>query len=210
MPDDDSSMTHGLSRRNVMRIGALGLGAAVVGAASPLLSSGTASALTLQPSWAYCVYCAGLWYYQYDNPDDNNTCPSPTNSHYHSAFTSYNYEIPYPVTSPGNPQPNWAYCWKCGGLFYKANMADSYCPDGGNHSDSDTYSYGLNYYSSFSGDNPQGGWYWCNGCQGLWVVASGATNYCPKYGLNGHVLDDGSDTYGLTWSGEFNPTIPAG
>jgi hypothetical protein len=208
MNAEKSPATHGLSRRNVMRAGAIGLGAAVVGAASPLLAAGSASALTLQSSWAYCEYCAILWYYS-SSPTAANCCPSYTNSHTHSAVTSYNYEIPYPVTSGSNPQPGWAWCWQCGALFYATFQSKSVCPenDGGNHQSDKSYSYGLNYYSSFSGNNPQPGWYWCNACQGLWVVATGATNYCPKNGLNGHVIDDGTFPYGLTWSGEFHPTV---
>ena len=148
-----------------------------------------------------------MWYYNATYPEANNVCPNDENANLHSATTSYNYQIPYPVTAPGNPQPNWAWCWKCGGLFYKANQSKSACPDGGNHNDSQSYHSGLNYYSSFSGNNPQSGWTWCNACQGLWVIALGLTNYCPENGLNGHVYGDGSDPYGLTWNGTFHPTI---
>jgi hypothetical protein len=75
------------------------------------------------------------------------------------------------------------------------------------HNADQSYSYGLNYYSSFPSNNPQPGWYWCNACQGLWVVSTAATNFCPANGLNGHVIDDGSDTYGLTWNGGISPKV---
>jgi hypothetical protein len=208
MTDEESPTTHGLSRRNAMRVGALGLGAAVVGIASPLLAAGSASALTNQPSWAYCQFCAGLWHYDAGDVSAHNDCPSPNNFSTHSAVTSYNYELPYPVTAPGDPQPGWAWCWKCGVLFYSPNQSQSVCPSFGNHDASESYKYGLNYYSSFPNNNPQGGWYWCNDCQGLWVVASGVTSYCPKNGASGHVIGNGSYDYGISWDGTFHPTPP--
>jgi hypothetical protein len=198
MTHEESQSIHGLSRRNLIRAGVLGLGAASVGIASPLLAGSAAQALTYQPDWAYCTGCAQLWYWNAKNT--SGVCPYPPYEGYHLYSTSFNYELPYPVDSGTNPQQDWRFCNKCSVLFYSVNQSISVCAAGGKHDSSGSFHYGLNYYSSYPTDDPQGGWYWCGKCQALFVTAYGVGNYCPKTHA-AHVTGAGSHNYGITWSG---------
>jgi hypothetical protein len=213
MADEESQRIHGLSRRNMMRAGILGLGAAAAGVAAPLLTAGVAQALSNQTSWAVCDYCAGLWYFNLKQlPASYCANPHAYKVSYgeHYASTSFNYELLYPVDSGTNPQQDWRWCNKCDVLFYSVNQSFSICPAGGQHDSTGSYHYGLNYYTSYPNDEPQGGWRWCTYCQGLFVTASGVTSYCPALGY-GHIAGDGSYDYGITWSGTLKnvPQTPS-
>lgn len=54
-------------------------------------------------------------------------------------------------SKPAAPKPNpgtqtgWAFCHKCQGLFYGPGIADSACPRGGTHDNSNSHSYELGF-----------------------------------------------------------------
>jgi hypothetical protein len=88
-----------------------------------------------------------------------------------------------------SPQPNWAYCANCKGMWYTGNNTAGNCPaykDTGieGHVKSPSYNYELFNSSSGGGSSPgyQPNWYWCSQCQGLWT-ANPSQNCCPGYPL---------------------------
>lgn len=53
------------------------------------------------------------------------------------------------VPAPPKPQPGtqtgWCFCHKCQGLFYGPGIAESACPRGGGHDNSNSHSYTLGF-----------------------------------------------------------------
>jgi hypothetical protein len=208
MANLEPESTHGLSRRKLLKTGMIGLGVATVGIASPVLTE-TAQAITYQPHWGFCNYCAGLYNIDVANTaGSDNFCPNPTFGG-HGGTVTYNYLIPHDVG--GNyPQPNWRWCTYCDALYYGGHESTSRCPNSQSnpywphHNRGVSFNYSLFYYSGPTGTNdPQLNWRWCGRCQGLFYDGSlprGASNICPA-GSGGHTPGSGSYDYGLDWTG---------
>jgi hypothetical protein len=188
--------TSGLSRRKLLRNGLL-LGTAVAGgglASGALANVAQASTGGPQGLWAYCNACSGLFYY----PNRGvSRCPGG-GSHY--IVYSYNYGLTYNDTvNETNPQSGWKWCGNCQGLFYYPKVSSSVCPAGGHHvPGSGSWNYAL-YHDNPNLNGGQGGWYWCNQCQGLfWGGSDRTAGICPVVGYNGPSHNgSGSDDYYL-------------
>lgn len=95
------------------------------------------------------------------------------------------------------PQPNWAFCGLCTGLFDFTNIKFSRCPyyDDGRHGITTSYNYDLPYNDTNQESNPQSGWLWCGKCQGLFYGPGIRSSYCPAAG--NHAEGGGSYDYAL-------------
>jgi hypothetical protein len=93
------------------------------------------------------------------------------------------------VASTPIEQPSWAWCDKCQGLFYGIFQSSSWCPAGGQHNDSESYIYTLDFGFG-SSDGYQAGWAWCDKCQGLFYRPFQSSSWCPAGGQH-----DGSESY---------------
>jgi hypothetical protein len=83
-----------------------------------------------------------------------------------------------------SPQPNWAYCKNCHGMWYTGNNVPGACPYSSfGHVDSPSYNSELFNSSSGGGSSPgyQGSWAWCSQCQGLWTTLHTVDSYCPGF-----------------------------
>ena len=96
-------------------------------------------------------------------------------------------------------QEGWRWCNKCQGLFFGPEVAASSCPAGGTHAPPEqTGSYDYQLPFDVSGDlRAQGGWRWCNKCQGLYFGPSVAGSRCPAGGPHAAADQSGSADYGL-------------
>jgi len=180
------------SRRVLLKTGLLA-GAAVAALAAPVLTgTGTARAYVsgagIQPNWAWCDKCQGLFYQPFQG---SSWCPAGGQ---HDGSESHDYYLYYGTSGPsdglGFPvQPNWAWCDKCQGLFYGPSQSSSYCPAGGRHDGSESYSYDVPYDQP-SGYGWQADWAWCDKCQGLFYGLFQSSSWCPAGGRH-----DGSESY---------------
>jgi hypothetical protein len=97
-------------------------------------------------------------------------------------------------------QEGWFWCWRCAGLVYGTNVTRSVCPavGGGPHDVSQSSQYVLfPHKSRYAG---QGGWGWCNKCQGLCYGTAVLTGYCPAGSAH-----DRTDSPNYWLWGDFNP-----
>lgn len=99
------------------------------------------------------------------------------------------------------PQPGWRWCHKCQGLFFNGNPSKGACPfemppfaqpgGGGTSAPHDASQSGK--YAMIKGEShgppppetfgdaaQQGGWRWCNKCQGLIFAENKTLGVCPK------------------------------
>lgn len=131
-----------------------------------------------QSGWRWCRNCAVLWF-----PTAGSRCPATGNAH--SSSGSGNYRLHHTAE---DWQRQWRFCSKCSGLFFGQNVAQSKCAGnaGGPHVIYSDPSYNKNYFLALdSPDAPgQGGWRWCNRCQGLWMGLNEGSA-CPA-GKGGH------------------------
>jgi hypothetical protein len=107
----------GVSRRRVLRSGLLaGAGVVTAGAMSAVLT-GTARAATPepQPGWAWCEYCATMFWAA---DESTSWCASPSHTQHSYRKGAYNYELYNGyggLNNNSNPQPYWRYCDYCQG-----------------------------------------------------------------------------------------------
>lgn len=98
--------------------------------------------------------------------------------------------------STSGPQPGWAFCYRCAGLFYQPKQARSVCPASAvGHQISTSYNYWLYYNDTVKEGNPQSAWLWCGNCQGLFYAPGDGALSCPAGGS--HVAGPGSFNYSL-------------
>jgi hypothetical protein len=165
-----------------------------------------------QNQWWWCRNCTGLFY----SASGAATGACPFNGH-HDPTGSWMYETPF-VTSQDvgaeqeQAQHGWLWCNWCTGLFWGSGVNSSHCPGNlisfapnitGPHNASDgSYNYLLPYNGS-EGDwslaTPpmQGGWHWCQRCQGLFHPSSGTSGgLCPALQTEGP-HDGGGTNYQL-------------
>jgi hypothetical protein len=85
----------------------------------------------LQPNWNWCSWCQTLWY---AGPNNNgadrcaaNTINNKSGSHNPG---TWNYDMLYGGWVAGGPflQGSWAWCSKCGELFYNGATNTQFCP----------------------------------------------------------------------------------
>jgi hypothetical protein len=101
-----------------------------------------------------------------------------------------------------SPQPNWAYCKYCNGMWYTAN-GSAWCPAFGHrrgaHSSSTSYNYELFNSSSGGGGSSgyQGNWAWCSQCAGLFTTLHPGNSSCPGFGTS--TTDAGPHTSVGSW-----------
>jgi len=96
-----------------------GAGVVTAGAMSAVLT-GTARAATPepQPGWAWCEYCATMWWAA---GQSNSWCAAPDHTQHGYRKGAYNYELYNGyggLNDNSNPQPNWRWCDYCMGLFW--------------------------------------------------------------------------------------------
>ena len=208
--DEGRQAIGGIRRRSVLRGGLLaGAGAVTVGATSAVLT-GTAQAGTLepQPDWAYCIYCATMWW----TPSGGgfHACSS-SNSPYQEhtvAHGDYVYEFYSGLSgtnSSSNPQANWNYCEACTGMFWGPSV-NNVCFSQGAHISSGT-SYD-NYWNGYAGttSDPQPYWRRCGKCALLyWQGPSGNSGgSCPANNNgNGPHKAGSSTSYSCYWLGTY-------
>lgn len=97
-------------------------------------------------------------------------------------------------------QDGWRWCCRCAGLVYGTNVTRSVCPapGGGPHDTSQSGEYVLfPHKSRYAG---QGGWGWCNKCQGLCHGSAVLSGHCPA----GSAHDRTDSPNYLIWAAE-NP-----
>ena len=130
-----------------------------------------------QSEWRYCKNCAVLWF-----DATGSTCPATNGAH--SSSGSGNYRLHH---TADDWQRNWRLCAKCAGLFFGPQIAQSKCSGSpqskGPHVVHSAPKYTHNYFLALeSPDAPgQGGWRYCNKCQGLWMGLN-ANSACPATG----------------------------
>lgn len=178
---DVTEGSSGLTRRSILRAGALSIGA--LGAVRA--EAGDAAAASTQKwqiGWRFCQFCYGLWW-----PTSGSVCqgnqPFPSEFGAHSVGSNV-YECAYETAEYPDfgYQDGWRYCHKCHLLHYGSGGR---CPAGGAHSAGNTnYAVaaqdlgGGTYYSQF-------GWRYCSRCRGLWYAAGRSKGACPGY--DGHI-----------------------
>jgi hypothetical protein len=183
------------SRRVLLRNGLLtGLGIATLGIAAPVLTgTGTAQAGVSgtgeQPGWSWCHKCQALFYGIWQA---YSHCPADNGQHDNSQ--SLAYYVPYGAPSQLvilGQQADWAWCYKCQGLFYGPFQGYSRCPadyNQHNNSQSGNYDMGINGFGSTGyGENIcqgvnciQLGWLWCHKCQGTFYGPWQSYSHCPE------------------------------
>jgi hypothetical protein len=88
-------------------------------------------------------------------------------------------------------QGGWRWCQKCEGLYFAGNVVlhgalplpdEGSCPAGGSHDDSASGKYVMQLGEGSANANPQGGWRWCQKCQGLFFSGNADQGNCPAGG----------------------------
>jgi hypothetical protein len=64
-------------------------------------------------------------------------------------------------------QTGWRWCQKCQGSFFSGNPDQGNCPSGGTHDGSASGKYLMQFGEGAENTQPQGGWRWCEKCQGM-------------------------------------------
>jgi hypothetical protein len=143
--------------------------------------------MTEQDNWAWCQQCQSLWF---AGRVAFSVCPLPSTHPFgfpsqHSFAGSNNYNLTYNVApqdfndAPG-AQGGWAWCAKCGCLWFTGNGKLGHCAAGGGHSNAGSGAYLV---AEAAGSEPgwQHGWRFCDKCQVLWYSGNGV-GLCPAGG----------------------------
>jgi hypothetical protein len=104
-------------------------------------------------------------------------------------------------------QRDWRWCDRCQGLYFGGGWADSRCPAGGTHRPADeshSGDYSLPMDAIVAVDR-QGGWRWCNQCQGLFYGPAVANSHCPAGGAHALPSQIGSSDYSPFHNVAANP-----
>ena len=141
-----------------------------------------------QPGWRWCSKCEGMFYAK--ATAGMGVCPAG-GAHVSAGSGLYAERIGEYCSQQGG----WRWCHKCEGFFYgRASAGKGHCPAGGAHDDT-----GSGHYAAVIGEDiaseQQGGWRWCNRCQGMFYDrATAGKGKCPAPGGGPHV-DTGSGHY---------------
>lgn len=104
------------------------------------------------------------------------------------------------TTATVSEQDRWTWCYKCQGLFYGPNAANSVCPDGGQHYYNSLSS--INYHECVNlsplPDGVEDDWSWCDKCQGLFYGPEADISTCPD---GGHHNQNGTN-YSMMINGD--------
>ena len=143
--------------------------------------------MTEQANWAWCGQCQSLWF---AGRVVSSVCPLPSTHPFgfpsqHSFAGSNNYNLTYNVApqdfndAPG-AQGGWAWCERCGCLWFTGNGKVGHCAAGGGHSNAGSGGYLV---AEAAGAEPgwQHGWRFCDKCQALWYSGNGV-GLCPAGG----------------------------
>ncbi len=181
-------VANGISRGTAIK--SLGLG--IFAAAVAWRGIGVAdAAMSTQAGWRWCHKCEGMFYAV--ATAGKGVCPA---GGHHDDTGSSKYIATIGETVAGKQQGGWRWCHKCEGMFYAvASAGKGVCPAGGRHDDS-----GSSHYAAISGEDAsvgdckqQGGWRWCNKCEGMFYArASAGKGKCPAKGAHN---DRGSSHY---------------
>jgi hypothetical protein len=134
-----------------------------------------------QGGWRWCWKCQGLFFA--GNPSQG-ACPAGSS---HDSSQSGQYDMLFGDAILG-AQNAWRWCQKCQGLFFSGNPSQGVCPflsllpgpTGNSHDGSASAHYSLMFGDQSTGT--QGGWRWCQKCQGLFFSGSPAQGPCPAGG----------------------------
>jgi hypothetical protein len=140
--------------------------------------------MTEQPDWAWCSQCQSLWYV---GRVASSVCPLPSTHPYgfpsqHAFAGSNNYNLTYGVApqnfneAPG-AQGGWAWCEKCGCLWFTENGTLGHCAAGAGHSKAGSGAY-LVAEAPGAQTGWQHDWRFCDKCQCLWFSGNGV-GLCP-------------------------------
>lgn len=169
-----------LSRRAVLKVGAVALGA--------LVTTGRPAAAATSAGWRFCPKCRGLVH----GEDHNRIGVCPKGGKHAQLLAGHNYVILFDVPPQIDQFYGWYACRDCQGLFY-GREGKNVCPAGGKHR------RGATEYALWAGEpqpNQDTAWGRCQRCGGLFNWAGGNNGRCPKGG--GHQLD-ASTIYKLTF-----------
>jgi hypothetical protein len=150
-----------------------------------------------QPNWRWCYKCQGMFL----GPGASGACPAG-GTHDPSKSANYTFGDLIGPWFTGR----WARCNRCQGLFNIDNNTTGTCPatGGGGHDWSgSSFPPGPSLPSapscnvSHEGNSAaqQGGWRWCNKCEGLFYSGGYTSGNCPAGG--GHD-SSGSDKLAVT------------
>ena len=138
-----------------------------------------------QHGWRYCQKCRGLFFgaHQTHGIVLHDQCPAGGQ---HDGSRSGDYSLV--MDDPDAPgQPGWRWCWKCDGLFYGPNQAQSRCPAGGQHEAGSATQYSV----------------LCDAYDNV-IFAEGS----PNLGRGNAVLWDNTTTPSLRWM-DGTPITPS-
>jgi len=139
-------------------------------------------AFTYQIPWRHCKKCQGL---SWGPALSFSKCPAGGK---HVETCSLPYFLQYRET-PNDPAPpasmyqnEWRHCKKCQGLSYNGQGVLGWCPAGGHHNHTDSHDYYLPHDSDDIPVYRQGGWRYCDKCNGLFYGPGQNASWCPKAG----------------------------
>jgi hypothetical protein len=143
--------------------------------------------MTEQPNWAWCSQCQSIWY---AGRVASSVCPLPSTHpdgfpSQHAFAGSNNYNLTYGIApqdfheAPG-AQGGWAWCERCGCLWFTGNGKVGHCAGGGGHSKAGSGAY-LVAEAAGAKSGWQHDWRYCDKCLVLWFSGNGV-GLCPAGG----------------------------
>jgi len=178
-----------VSRRQLLKAGAIVSGLVAVAGAADLGSAARASAQS-QDLWTFCAFCRCM-YYGYTASRGYGTCSASGGAHdYTGASLNYIFDV-----NGGGGQSGWRWCNKCCVMFYGGSgTTGGVCAyDGASHTGS-SYNYHVYYEPDHRPVGAyQEGWRYCTSCAALaWKTNGSFYVECPA---TGHYHTLGSRTY---------------
>lgn len=204
---EDSHRAQGFDRRSFLRGGVLlGAGAATLAVASAVME-GTARAATpvLQPNWYWCKNCTQL-FYNASNTPNAGACPAIGDGP-HDNTGSYDYDVYHDAPGYSNSQSPWNYCYACKEIYWGPDWGANVCLADYVGGYPIAHKVGTTVYYLAKG-NPggwQGGWNWCDLCQGLFHGNGAATGVCA--GNSVYDINNKPQTKGKHHPGNGSGTI---
>jgi len=189
----------GISRRSLLKGG---LAAGTLGAGLAVVSAKPAFAQGPQIDWEWCNLCAVLYYA--GNGLNNNCCAGNITNitgalGYHDTGSTEYFVLM--DESPSGFQADWAWCNRCGELFYLPDIATSVCPYSDSHASfpvthiaGSSTSYSIGIYTNPGGY--QAGWNYCLSCRALFHGSGHAAGKCAGNTTINSSTDGPPLTYG--------------
>jgi hypothetical protein len=160
--------------------------------------------LTRENGWRWCKKCQGMFFVGADFPFPmpfHGVCPKDGLEHDPSESGAYAAVL---GDNGRSQQGGWRLCGKCGGMFFALNPTQGVCPaDTQPHESIQIDGKPTHYAAVFGGDETgqQGGWKWCQKCQGMFFAGNPGQDVCPVNDpVNGKHHDGSlSGNYAMPW-----------